>query len=136
MRKDCERHFLANLAQLFDFRAANPSDGASAPLLSLGEIQGSEESGTSIGSINPFEMSVDLGYSRKLSEKFSMGVVLRYIYSDARCTPECQQQRATRVLHFLPTFPGYFTTYPIIVPTSANELGRFQPLECGFKGIV
>ena len=29
--------------------------------------------------INPYEFAIDLGYSRKLSEKFSMGVVPRYI---------------------------------------------------------
>ncbi len=33
-------------------------------------------------SINPYELSFDIGYSRKLSDKFSMGVVFRYIYSD------------------------------------------------------
>jgi len=32
--------------------------------------------------IQPYEMSVDLGYSRLLSENFSMGVSMRYIISD------------------------------------------------------
>ena len=32
--------------------------------------------------IKPYEMSVDLAYSRMLSETFSAGVALRYIYSD------------------------------------------------------
>ena len=38
--------------------------------------------GTVVNSVNPYEMAFDLGYSRKLSESFSMGVALRYIYSD------------------------------------------------------
>ena len=33
-------------------------------------------------SIQPYEMAVDLGYSRMLSEKLSMGVSMRYILSD------------------------------------------------------
>lgn len=32
--------------------------------------------------INPYEMSVDVAYSRMLSERFSMGVGMRFIYSD------------------------------------------------------
>ena len=38
-------------------------------------------SGEAVQTLNPYELSIDLGYSRKLSEKFSMGVVFRYIYS-------------------------------------------------------
>lgn len=46
----------------------------------LGEFDASE-SGVSM-SVKPYELGVDLAYSRMLSQKFSAAVALRYIYSD------------------------------------------------------
>lgn len=37
-------------------------------------------------SINPYEMSLDVAYSLMLSEKFSLGVAVRWIYSDLKYT--------------------------------------------------
>jgi hypothetical protein len=49
---------------------------------SLGNIDFSDESGNvNLPSQRPSEFSYDLGYSILLTEKFSMGVTLRYIYS-------------------------------------------------------
>ena len=51
---------------------------------SLGEvytdINGEDESMT----VKPYEMSIDVGYSQMLSETFSLGVAVRWIYSDLR----------------------------------------------------
>ncbi len=50
---------------------------------SLGEVQttvGTEDNMT----VKPYEMAIDVGYSRMLSEHFSLGVALRWIYSDLR----------------------------------------------------
>ena len=49
---------------------------ASLRYFTLGEVQATDMT------VKPFEMSVDLGYSRMLGEKFSAAVALRYIYSD------------------------------------------------------
>ena len=49
---------------------------ASVRYFTLGEVQATDMT------VKPFEMSVDLGYSRMLGEKFSAAVALRYIYSD------------------------------------------------------
>ena len=49
---------------------------------SLGEVNMNDGEGNVTNTINPYEMSFDLGYSRKLSESYSMGVALRYIYSN------------------------------------------------------
>jgi len=38
--------------------------------------------GNDFGSFRPREFGIDLGYSRKLSEKIGIGVALRYIYSN------------------------------------------------------
>lgn len=54
---------------------------------SLGEVSTNYNSttGESDGmTVNPYEMSIDVAYSRMLSEKFSLGVGLRWIYSDLR----------------------------------------------------
>ncbi len=56
---------------------------ASLRYFSLGEVLvGQYSQGDQGYTINPYEMAIDLGYSLKLSETFSGGVALRYIYSD------------------------------------------------------
>ena len=49
---------------------------------SLGSIQFTDDYGASLGDQKPNEFAIDGAYSRKLSEKFSMGVALRFIYSN------------------------------------------------------
>jgi len=49
---------------------------------SLGQIDMTDEGGNTTYSISPYEMAIDLGYSRKLSDYFSGSVVMRLIYSD------------------------------------------------------
>ena len=59
-------------------------------------------------------MAIDVGYSRKLSSKFSMGVVLRYILSDLsfQATQTGEQNHAASA--FAVDLNGYFTSYPMI----------------------
>jgi len=47
----------------------------------LGRIQFTDISGNNIGQFNPHEFALDGGYSRKLSENFSTGINLKFIYS-------------------------------------------------------
>ncbi len=56
--------------------------GGSLRYFSLGEIGIWENLGSIPYYTNPYEMAVDLSYSRKLSESYSMAVALRYIRSD------------------------------------------------------
>lgn len=49
---------------------------------SLGNIQFTDISGVDFGEGRPREFGLDFGYSRKLSDKISLGVALRYIYSN------------------------------------------------------
>lgn len=58
------------------------SIGASIRYFSLGNIQFTDYSGNDLQTFRPREFSVDLGYSRKLSEKLALGVALRYINSN------------------------------------------------------
>lgn len=49
---------------------------------SLGNIQFTDNFGNELTSYRPREFSIDAGYSRKLSDKLSVGVALRYINSN------------------------------------------------------
>jgi hypothetical protein len=49
---------------------------------SLGNIQFTDISGVDFGEGRPREFGIDVGYSRKLSNKIGLGIALRYIYSN------------------------------------------------------
>ncbi|MCD8285069.1 MAG: type IX secretion system outer membrane channel protein PorV, partial [Prevotellaceae bacterium] len=71
-----------NLAYVSGFYRIGDYNALSASLryFSLGEVMLSEADDAM--TINPYEFAVDLAYSRMLSERFSMAVALRFIYSD------------------------------------------------------
>lgn len=74
-----------NLAYMSGFYRIGDYQALSASLryFSLGEVSTSSgQDGTSDMTINPYEMSVDVAYSRMLSENFSAAVAMRFIYSD------------------------------------------------------
>lgn len=60
----------------------NAAWGADFKYFSLGEIQLTDNSGESLGSINPNEFVATGSYALKLSETFSMGVSLKYLRSN------------------------------------------------------
>lgn len=55
---------------------------ASIRYFSLGTIQFTDASGNDLNTGRPREMSMDLGYARKLSDRLALGVSIRYIYSN------------------------------------------------------
>ncbi len=54
---------------------------ASVRYFSLGNIQFTDFAGNNLNSFKPREFSLDLGYTRKLSDKLSIGLAFRYISS-------------------------------------------------------
>lgn len=114
LRKLVNDIFLANLAGYWKL-GSNDNQAISASLryFSLGEVN-SESLGGVTESINPYELSFDLGYSRKLSEKFSMGVVFRYIYSDLGFSSSSTSTQPSGASAFAADISGYFVTYPIV----------------------
>ena len=114
LRKLVNDIFLANLAGYWKL-GSNDNQALSASLryFSLSEVNSTDGAGVT-SSINPYEMAVDVGYSRKLSEKFSMGVVFRYIYSDLGYNLSDVGDNSTGASAFSADLSGYFTTYPII----------------------
>ena len=70
-----------DLANITGYYRLGDYDALSASLryFSLGEVQLMNDDGITF---KPYEMALDLAYSRMLSETFSAAVALRYIYSD------------------------------------------------------
>lgn len=73
--------YLASLSGYYKF-SDDQAINVGLRYFSLGNIQFTDGTGNSWGSGKPREFAFDLGYSRKLSEKFGLGVTLRYINSD------------------------------------------------------
>ncbi len=48
----------------------------------LGQIQFTDQNGNDLNLYNPKEFAIDLGYSRKLSNKWGIGIAVRYINSN------------------------------------------------------
>ena len=115
LRKIVHDIYLANLSGYYKIGSGdNQAVSASLRYFSLGEVMATDGEGATLSTINPFEMSVDAGYSRKLSEKFSMGVVLRYIYSDLGYSDMNTGSQTSSASAFSADLSGYYTTYPVI----------------------
>ena len=56
--------------------------GASLRYFSLGNIEFTDNNGVAIGDFNPDEFALDVSYARQLSDKVSVGMTGRYIYSN------------------------------------------------------
>jgi hypothetical protein len=75
---DIDLAFLSGYYKLDDREALSMS----LRYFSLGNIDLMDQLGYPQGSAHPNELAVDAAYSRKLSDKFSAAITLRYIYSD------------------------------------------------------
>ena len=107
--------YLANLSGYWKIGSGdNQAVSASLRYFSLGEVNLTDDGGVMTNSVNPYELAFDVGYSRKLSEKFSMGVALRYIYSDLAFSDAYSAEQQTGASAFAADISGFFTTYPII----------------------
>lgn len=69
---------VAGYAKLNDLQAI----GGSFRFFNMGSIQFTDESGVDLQEFNPQELAIDIGYARKLGEKVSAGLTLKYIYSN------------------------------------------------------
>lgn len=115
LRKLVNDIFLADLSGYYKIGYQdNQAVSASLRYFSLGEVTTSQEEGVVGQTLNPYEMSFDIGYSRKLSEKYSMGVVFRYIYSALGFSESYAGDQNTGASAFAADISGYYTTYPII----------------------
>lgn len=104
------------LANLSGYYKIGDSDmqaiGGSLRYFSLGEITEKDEgSNQIINTMSPYEMAVDVSYSRKLSEFYSMGVALRYIRSDFGVSADAEPQAGNA---FAADISGYLEKYVML----------------------
>lgn len=73
-----------NLAYLAGYYKIDDNQviGSSLRYFSMGDITLTGEDQMNMGTVSPSEFALDFSYSRKLSDRFSGGVALRYIRSD------------------------------------------------------
>ena len=86
----------------------NQAVSASLTYFSLGEVMAYNAAGVQLQVINPMEMAVDVGYSRMLSENFSMAVVFRYLHSSMTYTDDDNRPDNT----FSADLAAYYEAYP------------------------
>lgn len=73
--------YLATIAGYYKFDEQQAISG-SLRYFSLGNIQFTDNLGNDLNTFRPREFGIDMGYSRKLSDKSGIGVGLKYIYSN------------------------------------------------------
>lgn len=95
--------------------------GASLRYFSLGNITFRDQQGTEQGIYNPYEVSLDFGYALKLSDNWSAGIALRYIFSDLT---------QGQVVQGLQNKPGQSVSTDL----SVSYRGRLKNLPDGQKG--
>ncbi len=89
----------------------NQAIGASLRYFTLGEIALTNHGETTpYNYLSPYEMAIDVSYSRKLSESFSMAVALRYIRSDM----SDQNSEMTPGNSYAADVAGYLEKYVIL----------------------
>ena len=106
---------------------------ASLRYFSLGSVPTYDNSSTLQNTVNPYEMALDLGYSRKLSSSFSMGVVFRFIYSDMGFGGLSSAEDMSGAAAFAADISGYQTVYPIIGRSECQFSWGFNISNIGSK---
>lgn len=105
---DIDLAYLSGFYRIGDYSALS----ASLRYFSLGEVPTDyDTNGQAVSSINPYEMAVDVAYSRMLSETFSAAVALRFVYSDLAWREE---EDITPGSAFAADLAFYYTNYVLL----------------------
>lgn len=105
---DIDLAYLSGFYRIGDYQAVS----ASLRYFSLGEIPIHSGDDSDLGySIRPYEMAVDVAYSRMLSEHFSAAVAMRYIYSDLAYK---EDEEISPGSAFAADIAFYYTNYVVI----------------------
>lgn len=105
---DIDLAYLAGYYRIGDYQAVS----ASLRYFSLGEVPVGIYDENSTGyTIKPYEMALDVAYSRMLSERFSAAVALRYIYSDLAYK---EDEEVSAGSAFAADIAFYYTNYVIL----------------------
>ena len=109
---DIDLAYVAGYYRLGDYASLS----GSLRYFSLGEVMTSLEENAM--TVKPYEMSLDVGAALMLSEKFSLGVALRWIYSDLRYDYTEDAQPASA---FAADLACYYNNY---INIGQREIGR------------
>lgn len=104
--------------------------GASLRYFTLGEVPITDIGGNTYQNLNPYEMALDVSYSIKLSEGFSLGVAMRYIRSDMGADAEAELRPGNSVAADL---SGYGERYVVIGNSECLWSGGFNISNMGNK---
>lgn len=105
---DIDLAYLSGFYRIGDYSALS----GSLRYFSLGEVPTDyNDNGEAVSSINPYEMAIDVAYSRMLSETFSAAVALRFIYSDLAWREE---EDITPGSAFAADLAFYYTNYVLM----------------------
>ncbi len=99
---DIDLAYVAGYYRIGDYAAVS----GSLRYFSLGEVMTSMDDNAM--TVKPYEMSLDVGASLMLSEKFSLGVALRWLYSDLRFD---YTEDAKPASAFAADLAGYYNNY-------------------------
>lgn len=132
LRKIVNDIFLADVTGYWKLGSGdNQALSAEFRYFSLGEV--TMNSSINMQTINPYEFAFDVGYSRKLSEKFSMGVVMRYILSDLSYDDSYSGESNSAASAFAADISGYFVTYPMVGRNECQFAWGFNVSNIGTK---
>ncbi|MCC7297983.1 MAG: type IX secretion system outer membrane channel protein PorV [Bacteroidia bacterium] len=104
----------------------NSAVGGAIRYFSLGSIQFTDWEGNPTGNFNPNEISAEGGYSTRFNSKFSMGVNLRFIYSNIA---------GNRVLNGISMKPGFAGAgdVSLLYKTTVKVKGKEDGLNLGLN---
>jgi hypothetical protein len=102
---DINLSYLGFYKKIGDTRAI----GGSLRYFSLGDIKFTDNQGNAIGDFKPNEFALDLGFSQKLSDKFSGGIAARYIYSNLTGGIDVSGTNTKAGTSFAVDVAGYYT---------------------------
>lgn len=112
---------LINVTGYYKFgEESNQALSASIRYFSIGDINETDLSGMFLSKISPYEMAIDVAYSRKLSETFSGAVALRYIRTDYSSTSDNDESSAGNA--FAADVAGYNESY-VMIGSAESLLG-------------
>jgi len=92
---------------------------------SMGKVSMTDINGTHLGESSPHEFSLDASYSRKLHEYVSMGVALRFIYSDLTNGMKASTDNNAEIYHPAVTAAADVSIYyrqPISLPMGESYI--------------
>ncbi|HRI28141.1 MAG TPA: type IX secretion system outer membrane channel protein PorV [Chitinophagales bacterium] len=98
------------------------SIGLSMRYFSLGSINFTDITGNDAGIYNPNEFAFDLGYSRRLSDKFSTGITLKYVRSDLARGQEVGSGNIVRAAQAVAADIGFYYKAPVNIGRNGSVL--------------